>query len=413
MRTLTFALVVAAFGVACGGDSTGPGTRAASVTGFAGDSQIAPTGAAFDFPVSFVTLDGNGQPVEGVHVAWTVTPAGAATLNPPTSVSDANGQVSTAVTAGSVAQVITINAVVTGISSPVEFKALVMDPCLYVKGISMGQTLSGRITALDCHSDPWLYDFYSFALQPGQQSLRITMNATVPSESLDTYVDLFRTNGSIAGFDDDAVLAQITNSQLDIILPGDTYIIGAHQYEPGSTGNYTLTLANRPAAMNGCREVWVVSGVSVNDSVRASDCTEAGTTSHFDVARIWIRDTATVTISERSATLNPSLALYKLVNGLLVNGHYPRTLVAANDDSASGNTNAFITYTPPAGTSQSGFGQPYDIIIGAGGASETGAYTLEIAVTPAPSSRVPTSVPISGLRDWWRSAGASLKRSKL
>ena len=411
MRALTFAVVAAVFAVACG-DSTGPGKRAASVTAFAGDSQIAPTGGVFDFPVSFVTLDGNGQPLAGVHVAWSVSPAGAAILNPTSSVSDDNGQVSTAVTAGTVARVITISAAVTGVSSPVTFSALVMDPCLYVKGISVGQTLIGRITALDCFSDPWLYDFYAFALQVGQQSLRLTMNATVPSESLDTYVDLFGTDGSLVGFDDDVALSQITNSQLDIILPPATYIIGAHQYDPGSTGNYSVTLANRPPTMNGCREVWVVGGVSVDDSIRSSDCTEAGITSHFDVARIWINDSTTVTISERSAVLNPSLALYKLVNGPLVNGHYSRSLVTSNDDSASGNTNAFISYTVPPGTSPSGFGQPYDIIIGANGAAETGPYTLTITSVPGPSSRIPTSSRVLRSRDSWRSAGASLRPTK-
>ncbi|HTI05640.1 MAG TPA: hypothetical protein VL549_10005, partial [Gemmatimonadales bacterium] len=46
------------------GDSNGPGgTRAASVTGVAGDSQTAPTGAPLAFPLSFIALDAGGQPL--------------------------------------------------------------------------------------------------------------------------------------------------------------------------------------------------------------------------------------------------------------------------------------------------------------------------------------------------------------
>ena len=59
--------------LACG-DSSGPGPRATSVTGVAGDSQAAPTGAALAFPLSLVALGSNGQPVQGLNVPWTVTP---------------------------------------------------------------------------------------------------------------------------------------------------------------------------------------------------------------------------------------------------------------------------------------------------------------------------------------------------
>jgi hypothetical protein len=390
--------------IACG-DSTGPNARAASVTGFAGDSQEAPIGGAFEFPITFVTLDANGQPIENVHVSWTVTPVGGATFDPPTSISNANGQVTTTVTAGMVAQEITIHATVPGVSSPVDFSALILDPCLYVRGMVVNQTINGALSSLDCKvgSPGWFYDFYAFALPTGQQSIRITMN----SADFDTYLDFFRADGRYEAFDDDVILGQVQNSQLDIILPGDVYIIGANSFDTATTGGYSLTLANRPAAMNGCRQVWVVNGVSVADSITAADCSDGALMpGRYDVARIWLTDSSTLTVAQRSPTINPNLALYQIVGGNVVNGNYPRVLVASNDDSTTGNPTAFISYSVPLNADG-----PYDLIIGTSSATETGAYTFDVSTAPAPSSRA--AAPLMSARNWWRSAGASLKRSKL
>ena len=86
--------LLAALALACGGDgATGP--SAASVTGIVGDSQVAPTGAPLAFPLSFVVLGSSGQPMQGVSVSWTVTPAGRAAFSPQTSTSNALGEVTT------------------------------------------------------------------------------------------------------------------------------------------------------------------------------------------------------------------------------------------------------------------------------------------------------------------------------
>src|SRR5216117_3398535 len=120
---VALALAGALAAIAACGDSAGPGPQAASITGVAGDSQTAPTGATLAFPLSLVALNSTGQPAQGVHVTWTVTPAGGATFNPATSLSDAGGLASTIVTAGTTAQQITIQASVPGVSAPAVFHA--------------------------------------------------------------------------------------------------------------------------------------------------------------------------------------------------------------------------------------------------------------------------------------------------
>ena len=394
---------VAAVGIGCS-DSSGPGARAASVTGVAGDSQAAPSGAPLAFPLSLVTLDAGGQPLQGVRVSWSVTPAGEAIFNPTTSISDANGQASTTVTVGRDSGRITIQASVSGVTTPVVYHAVILNPCTYTTPYTLGQTVAGALTTLDCNFGQrgWYYDFYALDLPVGQQSIRIGMQST----AFDTYVDFFRADGPFVAFDDDIVLGVTQNSQLDIILPGDNYVIGANSYNQLTTGAYTISTAARPAALNGCRQVWVTRGVTATDSITASDCADSSATPHhYDVARIFVRDTSVLTISAQSATINPTLALYQLDPN-----SYARTLVKANDDSAVGTTTAFI---------QDSVAGPkfFDILISTSSTTETGPYTFTVSSSTTmspPVMAVRATRPVFSGPAFWRAAAATLlqKRAK-
>ncbi len=388
------AMIAAA--AACG-SSTDSGPVAASVTGVAGDSQTATTGSALAFPLSFVALGSSGQPAPGVHVTWSATPSGGASFNPATSTTDVNGAAATTATLGSIVGSITIHAAVPGVSDVV-YHATAVDPCLYLAPYALGQTVNAALTANDCNyrNAGWFYDFYTLDLPAGQQSMRLTMNSTV----FDTWVDFWSIDGPLFGFDDDVTLGQIQNSQLDIILPGGSYVIGANSYNQLTTGAYTMATETRPAAMNGCRQVWVARGVTVNDSLTATDCADSSATPHYyDVARIQLTQGSVLTISEHSAVINPSLAIYRILDL----NTYPRSLVAQNDDSSAGNPNAFIQYTVPLNASG-----PYDIVIGSSAPGEIGAYTFDVSSLTTSARPV---APVSGRRQWWRGDVLGLTRS--
>lgn len=396
-RFVPIVLVAAWAAVGCS-DSSGPGARAASVTGIAGDSQIAPTGAPLEFPLSFTTLGSDGQPLQGVHVSWSVTPAGNAAFNPSSSVSDVNGQAATAVTVGRDTGVITIQATVPGVS-PVVYHALVLNPCSYTTPYTFGQTINAALSSFDCNfgNRGWYYDFYELDLPLGQQSIRISMQ----SSSFDTYIDFFDAGGPFVAFDDDIVLGVTQNSQLDIILPGSNYVIGANSFNQLTTGPYSITTSVRPAALNGCRQVWVTQGVTVSDSITASDCADStASPHHYDVARIFVRDTSLLTIAAQSGAINPTLALYQLDPN-----SYARALVAANDDSAGTTTTAFIqdsVYGPKF----------FDIIVSSSATGETGPYTFTVS-SATPFAPHATRAAFSGAA-FWRAAAAELlpKRAK-
>jgi hypothetical protein len=394
-RFVPVAIAVMIAAAAACGSSTDAGPVAASVTGIAGDSQTATTGGALAFPLSFVALGSNGQPAQGVHVTWSATPSGGASFNPATSTTDANGAAATTATLGSVVGPITIHAAVSGVADVV-YHATAVDPCAYITPYTFGQSVNAALTANDCNyrNAGWFYDFYALDLPAGQQSMRLTMNSTV----FDTWVDFWSIDGPLFGFDDDVAQGTVQNSQLDIIFPGGSYVIGANSYDQLTTGAYTIATEARPAAMNGCRPVWVARGVTVNDSLTATDCADSSATPHYyDVARIQLTQGSVLTISEHSAVINPSLALYRILDL----NTYPRSLVAQNDDSSAGNQNAFIKFT----VTLSG---PYDIVIGSSAPGEIGAYTFDVSSLTTSARPV---APVSGRRERWRGDVLGLTRS--
>ncbi|HEV8382416.1 MAG TPA: hypothetical protein VGQ29_12560 [Gemmatimonadales bacterium] len=384
---------------ACGGDGTGPGPKAASVTGIAGDNQTAPTGGALSFPLSLVALGSGGQPVQGVQVTWSVTPSSGAIFSAPTSTTDVNGTASTNVTAGTFIGNITIHAAVTGVSDVV-YHATIVDPCTYLAPYSFGTTVNAILSSADCNRNNFgfYYDFHGLTLPAGQQSIRISMHS-----SFDTWLDFWSATGPYVAFDDDSILGEAQNSQIDVILPGGNYVIGASSFDQFITGAYSLTTSNRPAAMSGCRQVWVVRGVTVSDSITLGDCPDSSTPTHYyDVARIVVYAGTVLSISQHSTVINPSLELFKVVP----ESSYIRHLVAANDDSSATNTNAFIRFAVDTS-------HIYDVIIGTSAGGETGAYTFTVDTTTTLSGRASASRQATP-DPWWRQRrlGDMLRRSK-
>jgi len=68
---------------------------------------------------------------------------------------------------------------------------------------------------------------------------------------------------------------------------------------------------------------------------------QLATPRYYDVARIELVQGSVLTISVHSTAINPHLALYRITDL----NTYPRSLVAQNDDSSSGNLTAFIKDT--------------------------------------------------------------------
>ena len=380
-----------ALAAACGKDSSGPSARVASVTAVAGDSQVGSLGQQLEFALTFTVLDSTGHAIRGVAVPWTVSPAGTATFTPQNSTSDVNGIVSTQVRLGADTGVLTITATLPNFA-PVIFHVLALDPCRFGVTIPIpSSTVNAALRSFDCNRGGWYYDYYILDTPAGQTNLRLTM----ASDTFDTWIDFYRqADGTYAGFDDDVSRGVITNSQFDAVLPQESWVIGANSYDPASTGPYVLSAALRSSALNGCREVWVVDGAALTDTLKTTDCADStGTPRYYEVARIWADAGAALTLAAHSTAVNPKLTLYRLET------NYSRTLIATNDDSIAGFTNAYLPVTIATTA-------PYDILVSTSAAGETGAYTLDVTAIPPPSAPARASSRWGRMRSLQAIAGA-------
>jgi len=356
--------------LACGGgDSTGP--QAGSVTGIFGDNDSVFTGGTL--PVGFTVLGGNGTPLAGAHVTWTVAPVAAASITPATQSSDNLGNVATVVHVNSTVGPFTVTASVPGVS-PIAFHLKVLDPCGYAVSYTLGDTVAASLSHTDCRvalgAAHYFYDYYKLTLPAGQSSLRINMS----SSNFDTYLDFYSFDtGKALGANDDIQPGVIQNSQIDIVLgQGGDYVIGANSYDPDTVGAYTLTAGLHPPTLSGCKDLWMTPGATFTDTIRATDCTDVP---YNDKVLFWMQATDVIRIAERSTVINP---LLKLFNANFSTQHFDS--VAANDDSASGNSNAYVTYTVPA----DGL---YLLQIGTATPGDTGQYSLAFDVNTGPSAR--------------------------
>lgn len=363
--------------LACG-DSSGPGAPS-SLTLAGGDGQAECIGATLPLPLRVTAMGADGQAFRGATISWTVT-AGAGSLAPPSSVTDAAGSASTMLTLGDQVGPVTIRASVSGVT-PVTFNATARDPTEFVAPYTLGETVSSALTSTDCVLGAYYNDFYGLTAS-AQQGLMISMSST----TFDTWLDLYTGAGVYLGFDDDIDPGVIQNSELHAIVAPGSYIIALNSYDPYVTGSYTLTTTTRPQTLADCELVWLTSGVTLTDSLTTTDCTRSGPFYSDSIAFIGYGGTV-LTIAQRSAVVNAKLTLYRIINEA-----FDGIFVASNDDSAAGNPNAFISLTVPVSA-------PYVLVIGSAGTGETGAYTLEFSSTAPPLAPVNGLAPgIAGLR---------------
>jgi hypothetical protein len=374
-----------ALALACGGDgATGP--SASSVTGVAGDSQVAPTGAALQFPLSFLVLGSSGQPLPGVSVRWSVTPAGRATFSPPTSTSNSLGEVTTNVTVGVTPGEVVIQATVPGVQ-PVIFHALVLNPCQYAASYTIGASVNGTLAASDCHQGgDYFTDFYEFTVAV-QQGVTATMSAT-----FDAWLDAYRGSGPQMAANNDAAPGT-TNAQVQLIVAAGTYVLAPNSRLENISGAYTLTSAVRPQTLSGCSQVWGTANITITDNIATTDCRDstAAGISYADLIGIIAFPNDTIRLTERSAAMDPRLTLYRVDDALGF------VFVASNDGSAATTTDAFIQFAVTVRG-------VYVVEIGSADSAGTGAYTLSIGGS---ASLGPTPFPTAA----WSGGRAGIGRA--
>ena len=76
IRSWLLSAALAAASLRCGGDSGPPDTQPASLTAVSGNAQTGPIGQTLGAPLVVIVKDDQGQPLEGVAVAWSASTGG-------------------------------------------------------------------------------------------------------------------------------------------------------------------------------------------------------------------------------------------------------------------------------------------------------------------------------------------------
>jgi hypothetical protein len=316
-----------------------------------GDNQSAAIGAALADPLRVRVVGSDNAPYPNATVQWQVT-AGGGAVAPGSSVTDAAGLASTALTLGTTIGFNRVSATVSGLT-PAMFTAEALDPCDIAPPIGIGGTANGTLGPLDCAlPDGSFIDYFQLPV-PSQQAVQIDMM----SGAFDAFLLLFDGNASLVGADDDA--GSGTDSRMRAIVRPALYRIGANSLLANQTGAYTVsaTAASEDAAA--CAVLFVTTGINTAQTITTVDCPSSGF--YADIFLITLRAGQTVTLDEHSSAFDAYMGLGRLSTG---------TIVAIDDDSGPG-LDAQIVYTSPAT-------DLFVIIAATFAAGATGAYTLGV-----------------------------------
>ena len=315
-------------------------------------SQVASPGTEVRELPSVKVRDQNGVALGGASVTFAVT-AGGGSVTGATVVTNSDGVATVGSwKVGSAEGRNTLLATSGNLS--VTFTASSTDPCVISATHPIGGTSSGELTTSDCmFGDGSFIDLVGTVLTtPG------TYTFSQSSPQFDTYLVLYDGNGNPIGFNDD--FGASTDSKLKAILPAGNFVLGANSFDSSAVGPYTLTSALDGGSVTNCEIVFVVRGITTNQTLESTDCPRTGG-SYGDQFVIYVLGGQPVTVSMSSSAVDAYLVVFDTNGLVLVN----------NDNKDPTTKDAQVTFTPAL----TGF---YGIVASSANAGATGAYTVVI-----------------------------------
>jgi hypothetical protein len=345
-------LGIVALQVSCG-DSSGPGSSAATIAANSSTTITAAPGADVAELPSVILRDQSGSPVGGVPVTFAVTGGGGTVTGDHTTTNPSGIATVGSWTLGPNTGTNTLVATAGGLS--VTFTASTSDPCSATPAHAIGSTTNGQLSLTDCQlSDGSFVDFYAVTIPTAGTYL-----FSQASTAFDTYIAMLSSTGVLLGVNDDAGTST-TNSVLKVLVPPGNFIIGANSYDANVTGAYTLTSGPTTAEVTNCEDAFVLRGITSAQSLQASDCNINGF--YGDEYVILLAAGQSITISMNSTVVDSYLE---------VHSGNSATILASNDDVNSSTKNAQLVFTPTT----SDF---YVIAARSTSAGVIGAYTLGV-----------------------------------
>lgn len=295
-----------AFQLSCGGDSSGPGNVATTMSANSVTTINASPGAQISDLPSVIVFDQTGAPMAGVAVTFSAS-GGGGTVTGGSQVTNAQGVATVGGwTLGTATGVYTVVASSAGVSS-VTFTANAVNPCVAPTSLDFGTTVSGSLSTSDCRlSDGRFIDFFATTV-PTAGTYLFTQSST----SFDALLVLYSSIGNFLGSHDD-ISRSNTNSALKAILPAGNFELGATSFASNVTGNYTVSSAASATGITNCEEVWVAPGISTAQELQNTDCTPTDfpNSAHWDNYLIFLEAGQSITVTMSSGTIDCLLEVY-------------------------------------------------------------------------------------------------------
>jgi hypothetical protein len=344
--------------------ATGAAGAAATLTKSAGDAQVASAGVAVPIAPSVIVKDANGNLKSGTAVTFAIGVGGGSVTGATPSSNAAGVAAVGSWTLGTNSGSNTLVASAAGVPS-VTFNATALTaappppaPCSVRGNHTFGTSSSGTLSSTDCQlSDGSFVDFFNTTV-PAAAAYLFRQSAT-----FDTYLLLTLPDGTTIAENDDEIQTG-TDSGIKAFLPAGSYVLGAGSFNPGVTGDYTVSSSTASTNIGNCEIVFAIKGISTDQNVEATDCLLTAPPAapvYADGIFIFLKAGETVTLNMTSSTIDSFLQLVR-VDGLNV---------AQNDNRDATTKDAQIVYT----AAQANY---YAIYARSAIASQTGAYTLTI-----------------------------------
>lgn len=158
----------------CGGGGTAaPPTGAITAVVVSGDQQVGPAATALPLPIVVGVAQG-GSALGGQTVNWTVT--NASNVAPGSSITASNGNASTSATLQGTAGVVTISAAVTGVATPVVFRAYAVPAGAAVVELRNNVYVPATLTVAAGST-------VAFVWKDGANNHNVVPDATIPATS--------------------------------------------------------------------------------------------------------------------------------------------------------------------------------------------------------------------------------------
>jgi hypothetical protein len=248
--------------------------------------------------------------------------------------------------------------------APLTFVATILPPappCASSGTLTLdGTPIAGTLDTPDCVNgiSGTYFDVYILHL-PAQTAFDAFMTSATVDPLLSIYEGSTYESGVLAA-DNDDISPETLDAGVTVIAGAGDYVVVADEFEP-QTGNYSLSLSTASSDITGCAEVFVVSNVTLDETLSTNDC-DAGSGSFGDDMIVFLREGEQLDVTMTSTAFDAKLFLF---------GEIASNDFFVSDDNSGGGTNARLTFTAPV----TDFFElrPTSALSG-----KTGAYTLSI-----------------------------------